>query len=79
MCFDMIIFVQPVGVVCCLCFKKFQCSPLLQKSRLPATINSSSNGHTGVSDCPSAQKVARYLLALVHERISVQTAQWFIL
>ena len=69
MCFDMVIFIQLVQVVCCLYLKKFQSSPLLHKSRLPAALSSSSDRHDSVSDGPSAQKVARYLSKLMHGRI----------
>lgn len=40
-------------------WKKFQSSPLLHKSRLPAALSSSSDRHSSVSDGPSAQTVAR--------------------
>jgi len=59
--------------VCCFYFKKFQSSALLQKPRLPTAVNISSDEvkHESVNDGHSAQKIARYLSALVHERISV--------
>ena len=54
-------------VVCCLYLKKFQSSPLLQKSRLPPAVSTSSDDdkHRSVNVSPSVPKIARYLLTLL--------------
>jgi len=54
-------YVELVQVVCCLYFKKFQSSPLLQKLRLPTSVNTGSdeNKRRSATDGPSVQKIAR--------------------
>ena len=65
------IFVTLACWACASCLllylKKFQSSPLLQKSRLPAAVstNSDDNKHRSVNISPSVPKVARYLLTLL--------------